>query len=479
MEKVSCLSHFYYPKEHCGLFGVYNHPQASRLSYLGLYALQHRGEESAGIVSSTGRKAYSYKGLGLVADVFKENILKTLKGSNAIGHVRYSTYGSTDIKNAQPLFVNYYRGAVAVAHNGNLVNALELRRELEKEGTIFQTTTDSEIIIHLMARSKAGNTVDALIDSLRRVKGAYCFLVLAGDSLIAARDPYGFRPLCLGKLKDTYIVSSESCALDLIEAQFVREIDPGEIVVIDKNGLRSIKPFPAAPHLAHCIFEHIYFSRPDSIIFGQTVHSVRERLGRRLAEEHPVDADLVIPVPDSGTSCALGFSQGSGIPLDFGIMRNHYVGRTFIQPTQIIRDFNVRVKFNLVRDVLNGKRVVIVDDSIVRGTTSRARVKNIRKAGAKEVHMRISCPPHKYACFYGIDFPTRSELIANKFRSLDEIADFIGVDSLGYLSLEGMLSSVGVSKSSTYCVACFNGNYPIPFGGRADKFEAERKVSQK
>lgn len=470
---LSCLNQ---PREQCGLFGVYNHAQASYLTYLGLYSLQHRGEESAGIVSYHGKKMHAHKGLGLVADVFDEEIIKKLKGNRAIGHTRYSTYGLTDIKNAQPFLVNYNKRSIAIAHNGNLVNALQLRKKLEKEGAIFQTTTDSEIIIHLMAESKAKSTTDALIEALKEVKGAYCFLIMDENSLIAIRDPYGFRPLCLGKLNDAYIVSSESCALDLIQAKFIREIEPGEIVIIDKNGLRSKKPFPKPAHFAQCIFEHIYFARPDSVIFNDTVHNFRERLGARLAREHPVRADIVVPVPDSGTSCAIGYARESKIPLDFGIIRNHYVGRTFIQPTQIIRDFNVRIKFNLVKEVLKNKKVVILDDSIVRGTTSKIRIQNIRAAGAKEVHMRISCPPHKFACFYGIDFPTRSELIANRLKTIKAIRNFIGVDSLGYLSLEGMLSCVSGFKSKDYCLACFNGDYPIPFGGEADKFEAERKL---
>jgi len=458
---------------------VYNHPQASYLTYLGLYALQHRGEESAGIVSYNGREFFIHKELGHVADVFNEDILNKLKGESAIGHVRYSTYGSTNIENAQPLLVKYAQGAIAIAHNGNLVNALQLRKELESRGAIFQTTTDSEIILHLIAHSSHDNLLDSLIEALKRVKGAYCFLLMDENSIIAARDPYGFKPLCLGRIKDAFVVSSESCALDLIEAEFLREIEPGEVVVINENGLKSIKPFPKPSHLAQCIFEHIYFSRPDSVIFGENVHVVRERLGKKLVEEYPVNADIVVPVPDSGSSAAVGFSKASGIPIDLGIIRNHYVGRTFIQPSQIIRDFNVRIKFNLIRDVLKNKRVVIVDDSIVRGTTSQKRVKQLRNAGVKEVHMRISCPPHKFPCFYGIDFPTKEELIANRFSSLNEIRKFLDVDSLGYLSREGMLSCVKAFSPEDYCTACFDGNYPVPFGEEKNKFEAElnsRKV---
>jgi len=479
MNSYSSQPHFCKLRESCGLFAVYNHPQASYLTYLGLYALQHRGEESAGIISYNGKEFFIHKELGHVADVFNEDILNKLKGESAIGHVRYSTYGSTNIENAQPLLVKCAQGAIAIAHNGNLVNALQLRKELESQGAIFQTTTDSEIILHLIAHSSHGNLLDSLIEALKRVKGAYCFLLMDENSIIAARDPYGFKPLCLGRIKDAFVVSSESCALDLIEAEFLREIEPGEVVVINENGLKSVKPFPKPFHLAQCIFEHIYFSRPDSVIFGENVHVVRERLGKKLVEEYPVNADVIVPVPDSGTSCAIGFSKASGIPIDLGIIRNHYVGRTFIQPSQIIRDFNVRIKFNLIRDVLKNKKVVIVDDSIVRGTTSQKRVRELRKAGVKEVHMRISCPPHKFPCFYGIDFPTKEELIANRFSSLDEIRKFLDVDSLGYLSREGMLSCVKAFSPDNYCTACFDGNYPVPFGEEKNKFEAElnsRKV---
>ncbi|HDI45802.1 MAG TPA: amidophosphoribosyltransferase, partial [Candidatus Omnitrophica bacterium] len=464
MNSYSLQPHFCKLYENCGLFAVYNHPQASYLTYLGLYALQHRGEESAGIVSYNGREFFIHKELGHVADVFNEDILNKLKGESAIGHVRYSTYGSTNIENAQPLLVKCAQGAIAIAHNGNLVNALQLRKELESQGAIFQTTTDSEIILHLIAHSSHDNLLDSLIEALKRVKGAYCFLLMDENSIITARDPYGFKPLCLGRIKDAFVISSESCALDLIEAEFLREIEPGEVVVINENGLKSIKPFPKPSHLAQCIFEHIYFSRPDSVIFGENVHVVRERLGKKLVEEYPVNADIVVPVPDSGSSAAVGFSKASGIPIDLGIIRNHYVGRTFIQPSQIIRDFNVRIKFNLIRDVLKNKRVVIVDDSIVRGTTSQKRVRQLRNAGVKEVHMRISCPPHKFPCFYGIDFPTKEELIANRFSSLNEIRKFLDVDSLGYLSREGMLSCVKAFSPEDYCTACFDGNYPVPFG---------------
>lgn len=460
-------------KEWCGLFGIFGHRQASYLTYLGLYALQHRGEESCGIVSSDGKEIFQFKGMGLVGDVFNEEIIKGLLGDRAIGHTRYSTTGSSILKNVQPILVNYSKGTIAIAHNGNLVNALELRSRLEKEGSIFQTSSDSEILIHLMAKAKAKSHLDALLNSVKFLEGAYCLLILTPRSLFAVRDPRGFRPLWLGKLDKAFVFSSETCAFDLIGAKPLREVEPGEIIVVDKNGLKSLKPFEKKIIPSFCIFEHIYFARPDSKIFGETVHLVRERLGRQLAKEHPVKADLVIPVPDSGASAALGFSQESGIPLEYGIIRNHYVGRTFIQPTQLIRDFRVKVKFNLLDEVLKGKRIVVVDDSIVRGTTSKIRVRNLREAGAKEVHLRISCPPHRFPCFYGIDFPTRKELIGAKLR-IEQIRKFLNVDSLGYLSLEGMLSCVKAYPKERYCVACFTGNYPVKFGKEGNKFALER-----
>ena len=363
--------------------------------------------------------------MGLVVDVFDEEKLKILKGDRGIGHVRYSTTGSSLVKNAQPLFVDYLGNSLAVAHNGNLVNSHPLKKELEKSGSIFQTTCDSEVIVHLMARSKSSNIVDRLKSALKKIEGAYSLVLLTEDELIGVRDPDGFRPLCLGKKGDSYCLASETCAFDLIEARFIREVEPGEIVVISKNGLKSIRFAPKTKKSAFCIFEHIYFARPDSIIFGETVHLVRQKLGETLAKEHPVDADYVVPIPDSGTSAALGYSHASGIPLELGIIRNHYVGRTFIQPHQNIRDLGVKVKFNILREVVRGKRVVIVDDSIVRGTTSRIRVKNFRLAGAREVHMRISCPPHKFPCFYGIDFPSGEELVANRY-SVKEIREYLG-----------------------------------------------------
>jgi amidophosphoribosyltransferase len=460
-----------HPRHYCGLFGTFGCPEASYLIYLGLYALQHRGEESCGIVTSDGEELFIHKDMGLVADVFNGERLKGLKGDRGIGHVRYSTTGSSLVKNAQPLFVDYLGNSLAVAHNGNLVNSQELRRDLEKGGSIFQTTCDSEVIVHLMARSRSQDVVERLTSALKRIKGAYSLVLLTEDTLVGVRDPYGFRPLCLGKKGKSYCLASETCAFDLIEAKFVREVEPGEIVVITDEGVRSVRFAPPQVRAAQCIFEHIYFSRPDSRVFGETVHLVRQKLGAALAREHPVKADFVIPIPDSGFSAALGYSHESGIPLEQGVIRNHYVGRTFIQPHQDIRDLGVKVKFNVLRDVVRGRRVVIVDDSIVRGTTSKIRVKNFRDAGAKEVHMRISCPPHRFPCFYGIDFPTPKELIANRY-SLKEIEAYLGVDSLGYLSLKGMLASVKCPKSR-YCVACFTGEYPVKFAA-AGKYALEK-----
>lgn len=463
-----------HPKHYCGLFGIFGCPEASYLIYLGLYALQHRGEESCGIVTSDGEELYIHKDMGLVADVFDESKFKLLKGDRGIGHVRYSTTGSSLVKNAQPLFVDYLGNSLAVAHNGNLVNSIALRKELERAGSIFATSCDSEVIVHLMARSKSKDPLKRLEKALKNIKGAYSLVILTEDLLIGARDPEGFRPLCLGKKGESYCLASETCAFDLIEAKFIREVEPGEIVVISKKGLKSIRFAPKKKTSAFCIFEHIYFSRPDSVIFGDTVHLVRQRLGARLAQEHPVEADMVIPIPDSGTSSAIGYSHASGIPLEMGVIRNHYVGRTFIQPQQHIRDLGVRVKFNILREVVAGKKVVIVDDSIVRGTTSKRRVKNFREAGAKEVHMRISCPPHRFGCFYGIDFPSRDELIANRY-SMKKIAQYLDVDSLGYLSLEGMLSCVKFPREK-YCVSCFNGRYPVKFK-QANKYSLEKKCS--
>ena len=451
----------YRPEEECGIFGIFNHAEASNLTYLGLYALQHRGQESCGIVSSDGATLHAQKSMGLVADVFgNEEIFRTLPGLSAIGHVRYSTTGSSVIKNVQPIMVDYSRGSIAVAHNGNLVNAQLIKDELEAYGSIFQTTMDTEIIVHLLATSKANSLLDRLTDALNRVEGAYCLLFLTETRMIAARDPHGFRPLCLGKQGDAWVVASESCALDLIEAEFIREIEPGEIVVIDRNGISSHFPFKKVDPTP-CIFEFVYFARPDSYIFGKNVYQVRKELGRQLAREHRIEADVVIPVPDSGVPAAMGYAEESGIRLEMGLIRNHYVGRTFIEPQQSIRHFGVKIKLNPVREVLEGKRVVIIDDSIVRGTTSRKIVKMVKNAGASEVHVLISSPPTSYPCYYGIDTPNRKELISSSHTN-DEITRYITADSLGYLSREGLLRAVGTDLGG-YCRACFTGGYPIDF----------------
>lgn len=446
----------------CGIFGISNNKEAARLAYLGLYALQHRGEESAGIVTRCGKKVNQFRGMGLVGDVFKERDIKSLKGDTAVGHVRYSTTGSSNPKNIQPFLVKHKKGHIAIAHNGNLVNTFQIRNELEYKGSIFQTTMDSEVIAHLLARSQNDNIEENLVDSLRELEGAYSLVLMFNDLLIGARDPLGWRPLCLGKLGDSYVLASETCALDLIQAKYLRDIEPGEVVIIDKDKLKSINItessyFPTAKR-ALCIFEYIYFARPDSNIFGHNVYTARKKLGKELARECPAKCDIVTPIPDSGNYAALGFSEESGIPYEAGMIRNHYIGRTFIQPSQFIRDFRVKIKLNPIKEVLKGRSVAIIEDSIVRGTTSRMRVKTIREAGAKEVHMRVSCPPLRFPCFYGIDFPTKKELIASE-HSIKWIRDFIGVDSLEYLSLEGMLRAMPLSQNH-FCTACFNGKYP-------------------
>ena len=449
------------PEEECGIFGVFNHPEASNLTYLGLYALQHRGQESCGIVSSDAGTLHSHKSMGLVADVFgNQEIFKSLPGKAAIGHVRYSTTGSSVIKNVQPIMVDYSRGSIAVAHNGNIVNAQIIKDELEAYGSIFQTTMDTEIIVHLLATSKENSLLDRLTDALNRIQGAYCLLFLTETRMVAARDPNGFRPLCLGRQGSAYVVASESCALDLIDAEFIREIEPGEVIVIDKNGMTSYFPLKKVEPTP-CIFEFVYFARPDSHIFGKNVYQVRKEQGRQLAREHKVDADIVIPIPDSGVPAALGYAEESGIPFELGLIRNHYVGRTFIEPQQAIRHFGVKIKLNPVREVLKGKRVVVIDDSIVRGTTSRKIVKMVRNAGASEVHVRISSPPTSYPCYYGIDTPNRKELISSS-HSIDEIRRYITADSLGYLSEEGLMKSVG-AENAGFCNACFTGGYPVKF----------------
>ncbi len=463
-------------KHSCGLFGIHGHRDAARLTYLGLYSLQHRGEEAAGIVTFDGRGMRTHKGTGLVSEVFDEKILHGLPGRMAIGHTRYSTTGSSTEKNSQPLVVTYAKGALAVAHNGNLVNAYDLRQQLEANGSIFQTTVDSEIVLHLLARCTNKAFEDDLVECVQLLKGAFSLLFLTEEALIGCRDPQGFRPLCIGKLGKAYLLASETCALDIIGARFVREVEPGEVVVINASGLHTLHPFKGQePALAHCLFEHVYFARPDSLVFGESVEGVRTRLGQQLAREHPAEADVVMPIPDSGNFAALGFSLESKIPFVMGMMRNHYVGRTFIQPAQEIRDLKVRVKFNPVKEIIKGKRLVVVDDSIIRGTTTRARVKSLREAGAKSIHLRISCPPTRHSCFYGIDFPTRKELIANRLE-LDEIRKFIGADSLGYLSVEGLLKCV--KRPTAYCTACWSGTYPIPFGEEGDKFALEKHAGQ-
>jgi len=455
------------------LFGIIGHKQASWLSYLGLYAQQHRGQEACGIVVNNKGVLTIHKGMGLVNDVFNEQALSALKGDMAVGHVRYSTTGSSILKNAQPLLIEYAKGSICIAHNGNLVNSLELRQYLEKTGSIFQTTTDSELIIHLMARSRSSDVKERLLYALKRIRGAYSLVMMDNHTLIGVRDPLGFRPLCLGKLGGAWCLASETCAFDLVGARFVRDVDPGEIVFINKEGLKSIRPKELhAKRYAHCIFEHVYFARPDSIVFGQTVHVVRQKLGEQLAKEHPVKADFVVPVPDSGFSAAMGYAKGSKIPLEMGIIRNHYVGRTFIQPAQNSRELGIKVKFNLLRDVLRGKRIIIVDDSIVRGNTSRIRVRNLRHAGVKEVHLRISCPPHRYPCFYGIDFHKSNELIANRYESIEKIRQYLGVDSLGYLSLEGMLGCLK-HPVNHYCTACWTGRYVLQPEKKHGKFSLE------
>jgi amidophosphoribosyltransferase len=452
-------------KEECGIFGIAAHPEASRLAYLGLYALQHRGQEAAGIASSDGKSLRLHKGLGYVADVFDESRLEKLNGDSAIGHVRYSTAGDGSLANAQPILINSWRGSIALAHNGNLINAAHLRHELERDGAIFHSTSDSEVILHLLSRSKRRTLVEAFIDALRIVQGAFSLVVLTPEYLIAARDPQGFRPLCLGSVKGRHVVASETCALDLIDAEYVRDIEPGEVLRIQGDSLESQFPLSkSAP--SFCVFEHIYFSRPDSLVFGRTVNTSRKLLGINLAREHSVDADVVVPVPDSGLSAAVGYAQESGIPLEFGLIRNHYVGRTFIEPKQSIRNFGVKVKLNPVREILKGKRVILVDDSIVRGTTSKKIVHIIRAAGAAEIHVRITSPPIIAPCYYGIDTPTKRELIASA-KTVDEIRKFIGADTLGYLSLEALMRSVG--NNGRFCSACFSDRYPT------DVFNEERQ----
>ncbi len=457
--------------DQCGVFGIFGHPEAAHLTYLGLYALQHRGQESAGIVASDGERLRGHKGMGLVNDVFGEDALRGLTGEAAIGHTRYSTAGDTVMSNAQPILIECHRGQVALGHNGNLVNAALLRQELEAAGSIFQSTSDSEVILHLYARSHRARLEDAIAGSLAKIMGAFSLLFLTREALVAARDPWGFRPLVLGRLDGAWLVASETCALDLIDAECVREIEPGEMLLIDRDGPRSFRPFPPEP-LRHCVFEHVYFARPDSRVFGRNVLLSRQELGRHLAREAPAEADVVVPVPDSGMGAALGYARESGLPFALGLIRNHYVGRTFIEPRQKLRSFGVRIKLNPVRDVLEGRRVVLIDDSIVRGTTARKIVGLVRQGGAREVHLRISSPPTIGPCYYGIDTPRKRELIA-AVHGLEEIRASLGADSLAYLSQEGLLRGVGDAEGLRHCTACFSGRYPVAVPQTADDLQLD------
>jgi amidophosphoribosyltransferase len=447
------------PREACGIFAVYGHEEAAKLTYFGLYALQHRGQESAGIVASDGRHVVEHKAMGLVPDLFGEEVLSKLRGNMALGHVRYSTTGSSLLMNAQPLKIQHLGKTLAIAHNGNLVNARQIRAHMEDEGSIFQTTTDSEVVLHLIAKAMKKGLERAMLETMSQVKGAYSMVIMTEDSLLAFRDPHGFRPLCLGRLNSGYVLTSETCALDLVEAEYVREVEPGEILIINAHGVQSIR-CEKANRKAQCIFELIYFSRPDSTVFGQNVYLFRKRQGQLLAEEFPVKSDLVMPFPDSGNYAAIGYAQASGIPLEMGVIRNHYVGRTFIQPSQSMRDFGVKVKLNPVKDLLKDRRVVIIEDSIIRGTTAKTRIKTLRTIGAKEIHLLVSCPPHRFPCFYGIDFSTRGELIAAT-KTVEEIRDYIGLDSLGYLSMDNLVKATHIPRADL-CFACFDGNYPVP-----------------
>ena len=448
--------------DECGVVGVYGHPDAANLAYLGLYALQHRGQESAGIAASSNGKMHLEVGMGLVADVFSDVRLKKLPGNIAVGHNRYSTTGVSRVKNAQPCLIEYSGGTMAMGHNGNLVNASEIRKELGAAGAIFQSTNDSEVIVHLMAQSRRNSFVDRAVAALSQVKGAYSIVLMSENELVAARDPQGFRPLCLGKLDGAYIVASESCVMDLVEAEFIREIEPGELILINQFGVKSFHPFQKAS-TKQCVFEHIYFSRPDSYLFGHSVYSTRKLMGKALAREKPVEADVVVPVPDSGVISAMGYSEEAKIPFQMGLIRNHYVGRTFIEPQSQIRNFGVKIKLNAVKPVIEGKRVIIIDDSIVRGTTSKKIVRMLREVGAREVHVRISSPPTTHSCFYGIDTPTKGELIASNM-DIDQTCKYLGADSLHYISLEKMLEIFGEQKDD-FCAACFDGRYPVDVTG--------------
>jgi amidophosphoribosyltransferase len=465
-------------KEYCGLFGIYGHPEAARMAYFGLYAQQHRGQESAGIVTWDGANIREQRGMGLVADVFNERHLgKELKGNIAVGHVRYSTAGASLLRNAQPFLVRFGDLRMAIAHNGNLVNIMELRQELEHQGSIFQTTIDSEVFVHLIAKNLNGGTLEqAVIKACAKVKGSYSLIILANNKLIALRDPHGFRPLVMGRLADHYVFASETCAFDLLEAEYMRALEPGEMIVVEDKCMQSYRLGEPKP-TTQCIFEQVYFARPDSIVFGEAVYNLRKQMGVHLAKEAPVEADYVMPFPDSGVYATVGYAQQSGLPFEMAMIRNHYVGRTFIQPSQDMRDFSVRVKLNPVRNMIKGKRIVIVEDSIVRGTTIRTRVKKLRELGAREIHMRVSCPPIRFPCFYGIDFSSKGELIAAN-NSVADIARFIHLDSLHYLSIEGLLESVNARPDAPmHCLACFNGDYPVAPCAEGQKMCMEDSVA--
>ena len=471
MKDISSISGKYKwsqrPREECGIFAVYGHEEAAKLTYFGLYALQHRGQESAGIVSSDGQRVLEHKAMGLVPEIFDEKILDALHGHMALGHVRYSTTGSSILVNAQPFRIQYSGRSMAIAHNGNLVNARIIREDLENSGSIFQTTMDSEVVLHLTAKYFKQGLENAMIKTMGQIRGAYSMVIMTEDSIVAARDPNGFRPLCLGKLGTGYVIASETCAFDLVEAEYVREIEPGEVLVINQNGLKSVRP-GINSRKSQCIFELIYFARPDSNVFGQNVYLFRKRQGELLANKFSPDVELVMPFPDSGNYAAIGYAQTSGLPLEMGVIRNHYVGRTFIQPSQSMRDFGVKVKLNPVKELLNNRRVLIIEDSIIRGTTAKTRIKTLRKIGAREVHMLVSCPPHRFPCYYGIDFTSRGELIAAQ-KSVEEIQDFIGLDSLGYLDLDNLVEATDIPRQDL-CLACFDGKYPVPIDEKFSKY---------
>ena len=450
----------------CGVFGIHGHDEAANIAYLGMHSLQHRGQESAGLVAADAQdgKLRRHVAMGLVSDAFNRDVLAKLPGRTAIGHIRYSTAGTSELRNAQPFVFEYAGGSLAIAHNGNLVNANELRAELEAQGSIFQTSSDTEVIVHLMAKAKEPDVIGKLNAALRRVRGAYSLILLTNnEQMIGVRDPNGFRPLVIGRLKDAFVLSSETCSFDLIEAEFIREVDPGEIVMIEKGGMTSHRIMAPVEAPTFCVFEHVYFARPDTFVNGKSVYRNREKMGIAMAKEAPVEGDVVIPVPDSGVPAAIGYAKESGIPFELGLIRSHYVGRTFIEPQDSIRHFGVRLKLSPVRSVVDGKRVIVVDDSLVRGTTSRKIVKMLRGAGAREVHLRISAPPTTHPCFYGINTPTRSELVAAS-HTVEEIARYVTCDSLAYLSHEGMMTAVGSPGGAGFCSACFTGNYPVALG---------------